>query len=58
MLAQDSRSVTADMALRLGEYFGTSPEFWLNLPGAFDLRKMRASEWPEIRRRIRARNAA
>ena len=52
------RSITADTALRLGEYFGTSPEFWLNLQVAFDLRKIRASEWSEIRRRIRARKAA
>ena len=31
------RSVTADTALRLGRYFGTSPQFWLGLQTAYDL---------------------
>jgi addiction module HigA family antidote len=32
------RSVTADSALRLSRAFGTTPEFWLNLQAAHDLR--------------------
>jgi len=31
------RAITADTALRLGRYFGTSPRFWLNLQTAYDL---------------------
>lgn len=31
------RSVTADTALRLGLYFNTSPEFWMNLQTYYDL---------------------
>jgi addiction module HigA family antidote len=31
------RAVTADTALRLGAYFGTSPQFWLNLQSSHDL---------------------
>ncbi|MFH1241154.1 MAG: HigA family addiction module antitoxin [Pseudomonadota bacterium] len=31
------RSITADTALRLGRYFGMSPQFWLNLQTRFDL---------------------
>ena len=31
------RSVTVDTALRLGRYFGTTPEFWLNLQTRHDL---------------------
>lgn len=31
------RRITADTALRLGAYFGTSPKFWLNLQNSFDL---------------------
>jgi len=31
------RAITADSALRLGRYFGTSPEFWMNLQRAYDL---------------------
>ena len=33
----DKRSVTADTALRLARYFGTTPEFWLNLQSTFEL---------------------
>ncbi|MFA7061966.1 MAG: HigA family addiction module antitoxin [Pedobacter sp.] len=32
------RSITADTALRLGTYFGVSPELWLNLQSDYDLR--------------------
>lgn len=31
------RAVTTDTALRLGYYFGTTPEFWLNLQTRYDL---------------------
>lgn len=32
------RAVTGDTALRLGHFFHTSPEFWLNLQAIYDLR--------------------
>ena len=32
------RAITGDTALRLGHFFGTSPEFWLNLQGVYELR--------------------
>ena len=32
------RSITGDIALRLGHFFGTSAEFWLNLRSLYDLR--------------------
>jgi addiction module HigA family antidote len=35
------RGVTADTALRLGHWFGTSPEFWLNLQALYELRLAR-----------------
>jgi len=31
------RSITADTALRLGKFFSTGPEFWLNLQKAYEL---------------------
>jgi antitoxin HigA-1 len=31
------RNVTADTALRLGQYFGMSPDFWMNLQSAYEL---------------------
>jgi antitoxin HigA-1 len=33
-----TRGVTGDTALRLGHFFGTSPQFWLNLQSLYDLR--------------------
>jgi len=33
-----TRSVTGDTALRLAHFFGTSPQFWLNLQNLYDLR--------------------
>ena len=32
------RSITGDTALRLGHFFGTSPQFWLNLQSIYELR--------------------
>jgi len=36
------RGVTADTALRLGHWFGTSAEFWLNLQNLYELRLAQA----------------
>jgi addiction module HigA family antidote len=35
------RAVSADTALRFGAWFGTAPEFWLNLQNAYELRRAR-----------------
>jgi addiction module HigA family antidote len=32
------RAITGDTALRFGHWFGTDPQFWLNLQGAYELR--------------------
>jgi len=37
-IVNGKRSITADTALRLGTYFGVSPELWLNLQSDYDLR--------------------
>lgn len=37
------RGVSADMALRLGKFFGTTSEFWMNLQTAYELAKARAA---------------
>ena len=36
-IVHGTRAVTADTALRLGRYFGTSPQFWLYLQSRYDL---------------------
>ena len=43
------RSITGDTALRLGHFFGTSPQFWLNLQAIFDLRIAEERSWKSIR---------
>jgi addiction module HigA family antidote len=37
-LLNGQRSITADTALRLARFFGTGPNFWLNLQNLYDLR--------------------
>jgi addiction module HigA family antidote len=37
-ILKGQRSITGDTALRLAHFFGTSPEFWLNLQSLYDLR--------------------
>jgi addiction module HigA family antidote len=46
------RSVTADTALRLGRWLGTSPEFWLNLQQAYDLETAKLERGVEIERTV------
>jgi len=36
-ITNQRRAITPDTALRLGRYFGTTPEFWINLQAAYDL---------------------
>jgi addiction module HigA family antidote len=49
------RAISADTALRLGRYFGTTPEFWLNLQSAYDLSLARAEHGSAISREVRPR---
>jgi len=57
-IVNNRRRITADTALRLGVYFGNSPEFWLNLQTHYDLKMARKNLRPEAVRRIKARRAA
>jgi addiction module HigA family antidote len=51
------RAITADTALRLGKYFGVSPEIWLGLQADYDIRVAKQTTWPKIEPRVRARAA-
>ena len=44
------RSITGDTALRLGHWFGTSPQFWLNLQSAYDIRIAQKQSGAEIKK--------
>ena len=39
-IVHGKRGITADTAIRLSQYFGNSPQFWLNLQADYDLRRM------------------
>jgi addiction module HigA family antidote len=43
------RAITADTALRLGHFFDTTPEFWLNLRKVFELRLAESRSWEAIK---------
>lgn len=44
------RGITGDTALRLGHWFGTSAQFWLNLQSAFDIREAERQVGGEVRK--------
>lgn len=44
------RAVSADTAARLGRYFRTSPQFWLNLQADYDLEELARAKQPELDR--------
>jgi antitoxin HigA-1 len=43
------RALTGDTALRVGHFFETSPEFWLNLQKIYALRRAEDKSWEEIK---------
>lgn len=49
-IVNGARSVSADTALRLGHWFGTSAEFWLNLQKSYELRLAQREKGNEIKR--------
>lgn len=55
-LAAEQTAITPDTALRLAAYFRTTPEFWMNLQTAYDLKIAAAAKRDEIAR-IAARAA-
>jgi len=64
-IVNGKRAITADTALRLGKYFGVSPEnfgvspeIWLDLQSDYELRVARRDVWPNAELRVRSRAAA
>ena len=49
-IVRGKRDVTADTALRLGQFFGTGPELWMNLQKAYDLDKAKTELGSKIRK--------
>jgi len=57
-IVHGTRALTADTALRLGEYFGMEAQTWLGLQAEYDLRVARNASGQEIKRTVRKRDAA
>ncbi|BAU76506.1 HigA family addiction module antitoxin [Metapseudomonas furukawaii] len=51
-IVRERRGVTADMALRLGRYFDTSAQFWMNLQSEYALATTYAESGEEIENEI------
>src|ERR1043166_6710345 len=56
-IVKGERSVTADTALRLARFFGTSAEFWMNLQAMRDLSKANLESGASIKRDVRPSTA-
>jgi antitoxin HigA-1 len=52
------RAITTDTAMRLGRYFGMSPEFWINLQARYDLDVADRTVRRKIEQEVAPRNAA
>ena len=49
-LVNERQAISPDMALRLGKLFGNSPDFWLNLQNAYDLKMAEHSIAMELKK--------
>ena len=52
------RAISGDTALRLGHFFGTTPQFWMNLQSNYELELAEDARGAEIAERIRPHQAA
>ncbi len=52
------RGITADTALRLARYFGTTPQLWLNLQQAYELRRAEIAVGRQIDECVQPRHTA
>ena len=57
-IVRERRAVTSDTALRLARYFGTTPQFWLNLQTSYDLRITEQQVGSKIAKEVHSRLVA
>ena len=58
LIIQGKRGITAETALRLARYFGTSPEVWMNLQTNYDLEVAQDTTAEQIEREVLPQSAA
>ena len=52
-ILNEQRSVTADTALRLAQFFGSTPDFWMSLQSSYDVKIARAAVGKEIEKNVK-----
>jgi addiction module HigA family antidote len=52
-ILNEQRSVTADTALRLAQFFGSTPDFWMSLQSSYDVKIARAAVGKEIEKSVK-----
>lgn len=52
-ILNERRAITADTALRLARFFGTTPEFWMSLQASYEVKKALQEVGKEIARAVR-----
>ncbi len=52
-IVRGKRAITADTAMRLARYFGTSPDVWLRLQARYDLEKARLAYGDKIEKEVK-----
>lgn len=57
-IVRERRGISADTALRLARYFGSTPEFWLGLQSEYDLETARRNVARDIERDVQPRAVA
>ncbi len=56
-IVNERRGITTDTALRLGRYFGTTPDFWINMQAAYELAIAEDRLLPKIEKEVQRRVA-
>lgn len=54
-ILNEQRSVTADTALRLAQFFGSTPDFWMSLQSSYDVKIARAAVGKDIEKSVKSK---
>lgn len=54
-ILNERRSITADTALRLAQFFGSTPDFWMSLQSSYDVKIAQAAVGKEIEQSVKPR---
>jgi addiction module HigA family antidote len=55
-ILNEQRGISADTALRLARFFGSSPDFWMSLQSSYDVKVAQAAVGKEIEKTVKPRD--